>query len=76
MLGFCDKHIKDYAVDYAFDAGSDPGMSDANFPMTGLRFVGFISLIDPPRPNVPAAVNKCRQASHVIHANENENKNC
>ena len=30
--------------------------------MTKLRFVGLISLIDPPRPNVPAAIQKCRQA--------------
>jgi len=55
VLGFCDKYV-DYASDYVFDA--DAG----NFPMTGLRFVGLISLIDPPRPNVPAAVDKCRQA--------------
>jgi len=55
VLGFCDKHVT-YASDYVFDA--DAG----NFPMTGLRFVGLISLIDPPRPNVPSAVEKCRLA--------------
>ena len=55
VLGFCDKHAN-YASDYVFDA--DAG----NFPMTGLRFVGLISLIDPPRPNVPSAIEKCRLA--------------
>ncbi|KAF7398681.1 hypothetical protein HZH66_006578 [Vespula vulgaris] len=33
-----------------------------NFPMKGYRFVGLISLIDPPRPGVPEAVQKCRTA--------------
>jgi len=55
VLGFCDKHAS-YAPDYVFDADAE------NFPMTGLRFVGLISLIDPPRPNVPAAIQKCRLA--------------
>ena len=30
--------------------------------MKGLCFVGLMSLIDPPRSNVPEAVTKCRQA--------------
>jgi len=55
VLGFCDLHVS-YAKNYVFDADAD------NFPMTGLRFVGLISLIDPPRPNVPAAIHKCRLA--------------
>jgi len=33
-----------------------------NFPLTGLRFVGLISMIDPPRAAVPDAVAKCRSA--------------
>jgi len=55
VLGFCDKHVS-YPPGYVFDADA------ANFPMTGLRFVGLVSLIDPPRPNVPAAIQKCRVA--------------
>ena len=55
VLGFCDKHVK-YQRNYAFDADKP------NFAMSELRFVGLISLIDPPRPNVPAAIAKCRQA--------------
>ena len=30
--------------------------------MEGLYFVGLMSLIDPPRSNVPEAVSKCRKA--------------
>ena len=55
VLGFCDKYVK-YPSNYVFDADK------ANFPMNELRFVGLISLIDPPRPNVPSAIIKCRQA--------------
>ena len=33
-----------------------------NFPLEGFCFVGLMSLIDPPRPNVPKAVEKCRTA--------------
>lgn len=41
---------------YEFDA------DEVNFPLTGLRFVGLISMIDPPRAAVPDAVAKCRSA--------------
>jgi len=41
---------------YAFDA------DDVNFPLTGLRFIGLMSMIDPPRAAVPDAVAKCRSA--------------
>merc|ERR1712179_373824 len=35
---------------------------DVNFPLEGLRFVGLMSMIDPPRAAVPDAVSKCRSA--------------
>ena len=35
---------------------------DVNFPIEGLRFVGLMSMIDPPRAAVPDAVSKCRSA--------------
>merc|ERR1711993_230399 len=35
---------------------------DVNFPIDGLRFVGLMSMIDPPRAAVPDAVSKCRSA--------------
>uniref|UniRef100_A0A914SIL9 P-type Cu(+) transporter n=1 Tax=Parascaris equorum TaxID=6256 RepID=A0A914SIL9_PAREQ len=41
---------------FAFDT------EDVNFPVEGLRFVGLVSMIDPPRAAVPDAVSKCRSA--------------
>ena len=40
--------------------GFDP--DEENFPLTGLRFLGLMSMIDPPRAAVPDAVSKCRSA--------------
>ena len=56
VLGFCDLNLDDakFSEDYNFDA------DEQNFPLTGLRFVGLMSLIDPPRAAVPDAVTKCR----------------
>lgn len=45
-----------YPKGYKFDTDS------MNFPSDGLCFVGMMSLIDPPRLNVPDAVAKCRTA--------------
>jgi magnesium-transporting ATPase (P-type) len=42
--------------------GFDFNADDPNFPLTGLRFVGLMSMIDPPRAAVPDAVAKCRSA--------------
>ena len=56
--GFCDYLLptEDFPPGFCFD-GEGP-----NFPLTGLRFVGLISMIDPPRAAVPDAVGKCRSA--------------
>ncbi|CAG0919206.1 unnamed protein product [Notodromas monacha] len=58
VLGFCDYKLPEdtYPPNYPFDA------ENQNFPLEGLRFVGLMSMIDPPRPNVPEAVSKCRSA--------------
>lgn len=58
VLGFCDFKLstEKYPPGYPFD-GDEP-----NFPLTGLRFVGLMSMIDPPRAAVPDAVAKCRSA--------------
>merc|ERR1712025_1474318 len=58
VLGFCDYVLPadKYPVGYPFDA------EDVNFPLEGLRFVGLMSMIDPPRAAVPDAVSKCRSA--------------
>ncbi|KAF5273040.1 hypothetical protein FQR65_LT04782 [Abscondita terminalis] len=57
VLGFADLELESrYTLNYQFS--TDP----LNFPLTDLRFLGFIALIDPPRPQVPDAVFKCRNA--------------
>ncbi|XP_072390617.1 sodium/potassium-transporting ATPase subunit alpha-like [Diabrotica undecimpunctata] len=57
VLGFADLMLdSSYTKDYKFCA------EPANFPRKDLRFVGFMSLIDPPRPQVPDAVQRCRSA--------------
>merc|ERR1719174_1553817 len=58
VLGFCDLRLPadEYPEGYPFDC------DDPNFPLDGLRFVGLISMIDPPRAAVPDAVTKCRSA--------------
>jgi len=58
VLGFCDLMLPSdkYPPGYKFDA------DDPNFPLSGLRFVGLMSMIDPPRAAVPDAVAKCRSA--------------
>lgn len=58
VLGFCDFRLdpKQYPRGYKFDA------DDCNFQITGLRFLGLMSMIDPPRAAVPDAVEKCRSA--------------
>ncbi len=58
VTGFCEYFLPldKYPVGYEFDADEE------NFPLTGLRFVGLMSMIDPPRAAVPDAVGKCRSA--------------
>jgi len=58
VLGFCDFQLppNKFPTGYPFNP------DDVNFPLEGLRFVGLISMIDPPRAAVPDAVAKCRSA--------------
>ncbi|XP_049863765.1 sodium/potassium-transporting ATPase subunit alpha isoform X2 [Schistocerca gregaria] len=58
VLGFCDFMLPTdkFPPGFKFDA------DDPNFPLNGLRFVGLMSMIDPPRAAVPDAVAKCRSA--------------
>lgn len=58
VLGLAHRPLpKDqFPVDYVFD------IDHPNFPVSGLEFVGLISMIDPPRPGVQQAVEKCRTA--------------
>ncbi|XP_025832038.1 sodium/potassium-transporting ATPase subunit alpha [Agrilus planipennis] len=57
VLGFADL-VLEGRYNRSFHFSTDP----PNFPLVGLRFLGFVSLIDPPRPQVTDAVAKCRSA--------------
>ncbi|OUC44714.1 Na,H/K antiporter P-type ATPase, alpha subunit [Trichinella nativa] len=52
VLGFCDYTLplEKYPPGFAFDT------TEVNFPLSGLRFLGLMSMIDPPRAAVPDAV--------------------
>ncbi|KAK3932865.1 Sodium/potassium-transporting ATPase subunit alpha [Frankliniella fusca] len=58
VLGFCDLMLPSdkYPIGFKFDC------DEVNFPISGMRFVGLMSMIDPPRAAVPDAVAKCRSA--------------
>lgn len=58
VLGFCDLMLPSDKFPLGFHFDCD----DPNFPLDGLRFVGLMSMIDPPRAAVPDAVAKCRSA--------------
>ena len=52
VLGFCDLRLSghDYPKGYQFDE------EQVNFPVNNLRFLGLMSMIDPPRAAVPEAL--------------------
>ena len=62
--GFCDFFLdaNEFPKNYPFDP------EEENFPITGLRFVGLMAMIDPPRAAVPDAVAKCRSAGIKVSA--------
>ena len=56
-------------VDLRLDPGKFPSDfnfstddEEPNFPLDNLRFIGLMSMIDPPKASVPDAVSKCRNA--------------
>ncbi|KAK0077597.1 hypothetical protein PV325_003686 [Microctonus aethiopoides] len=61
VLAYCDFHLSsdDYGPNYIFKTDNS---HNYNFPTNGYRYLGLVSLIDPPRPAVPEAVNTCRAA--------------
>lgn len=76
VLGFCEKELDlaTYPHDYDFNTDNPNfplGEKDVDYTSTptpdkktetGLCFVGLMALIDPPRPQVPPAVKKCKTA--------------
>jgi sodium/potassium-transporting ATPase subunit alpha len=51
VLGFCDYRLPANEYPRGFEFNSD----EANFPVKNLRFLGLMSMIDPPRAAVPQA---------------------
>ncbi|XP_045526223.1 sodium/potassium-transporting ATPase subunit alpha-like [Pieris brassicae] len=58
VIGYCDYNLAlaNYPLGYKFDT------QQRNFPVENLRFVGAISMIDPPRRDIEKAIGLCRQA--------------
>jgi sodium/potassium-transporting ATPase subunit alpha len=59
VLAFAERLLPDLPHDFEFVTDETDGI---NFPITGYRFVGMLSLEDPPREEVPAAVHSCHEA--------------
>jgi len=59
VLGFCDFALSEDQYPPGFEFNIE---EPQNFPLKGLRFVGLMAMIDPPRAAVPDAVSKCRSA--------------
>lgn len=58
VLGFADLFLPKEQYPLSYEFNTEP----PNFPLINLRFLGLISMIDPPRAAVPDAVTKCRTA--------------
>ena len=60
VLAFCDLELdcEKYDSNYQFDSSK----WDEQINLSNLRFLGLISMIDPPRPDVPKSVQLCRSA--------------
>uniref|UniRef100_A0A7S4QXK3 Cation-transporting P-type ATPase N-terminal domain-containing protein n=1 Tax=Alexandrium monilatum TaxID=311494 RepID=A0A7S4QXK3_9DINO len=58
ILGFCQLRLPaaDFGGDFAFD------VDEPNFPMSGLTFLGWVALRDPPRAGVREAIAQCHAA--------------
>lgn len=58
VIGLCDLPLPRSKFPRGYNFNSDR----VNFPLEKLRFLGLMSMIDPPRAAVPDAVSKCRSA--------------
>lgn len=60
VIGFCDLEMDDFPSEEQIQ------YEDPRIPKNNYRFLGLISMIDPPRPSVPNAVYECRSAGIKI----------
>jgi sodium/potassium-transporting ATPase subunit alpha len=59
VLAFAEIRLKGLPADYKFETES---LNELNFDLSELNFAGMISLEDPPRVEVPAAITCCHEA--------------
>lgn len=60
VIGFAEQHLDAVKFHSNYQWNTQP--ETFNFPVSGLCFLGLISLIDPPRDGVPHAISKCHTA--------------
>ena len=58
VLGFCELQLSPHEYPIGFNFNCE----EVNFPLEDMKFLGLMSMVDPPRATVPDAVNKCRIA--------------
>ncbi len=63
VLAFGEQIFKGQGKDFQFETED---INKTNFPLKGFKFSGMLSLEDPPREQVPAAVASCHQASITV----------
>jgi len=63
VLGFGEQILKGLSADFQFETED---INATNFPLDGFRFVGMLSLEDPPREAVPDAVRCCHEANITV----------
>ena len=59
VLAFAEIRLRGLSSDYKFETEN---LNEINFDLTELNFAGMISLEDPPRAEVPAAIKCCHEA--------------
>ncbi len=65
VLGFAQYELSanKYPKGFQFDLDSE----EFNFPLEGFTFIGFLSMIDPPRPSVKPAIAECNSAGIKVY---------
>jgi sodium/potassium-transporting ATPase subunit alpha len=65
VLAFAEFLLPDIPHGFEFQTDAQEG-DGLNFPVEGMRFVGMLSLEDPPRDEVPPAVGCCHEAGITV----------
>ena len=65
VVAYCEKNldVKEFPKGFKFDIDE---FENPNFPIEDMKFLGMISLIDPPKPNVANSIERCKSAGIKI----------